>query len=53
MADNTVFDSVFKTMAHKTPQLLVPFINEAFGRNYPPDEPIIQFRGLRETSRAL
>ena len=48
MADNTVFDSVFKTMAHKTPQLLVPFINEAFGRNYPPDEPIIQFSNEHE-----
>ena len=41
--DNTIFDSVFKTMLKKTPQLIVPFINEAFGRNYDPKEPVIQF----------
>ena len=41
--DNTVFDSVFKTLIHKTPQLIVPFINEAFDRNYASDEPVVQF----------
>ena len=30
----TVFDSVFKTMVRKAPRLLIPFINEVFGRNY-------------------
>lgn len=53
MADNTIFDSVFKTMIHKTPQLIVPFINEAFGRDYPANTPVIQFsnehEGLRGT----
>ncbi len=43
MADNTVFDSVFKTMLHKAPKLIVPFINEVFGRNYPDDAPVVQF----------
>ena len=43
MADNTVYDSVFKTMVSKTPQLLVPFVNEAFDRNYPSDTPVIRF----------
>lgn len=54
MADNTVFDSVFKTIVHKTPQLMVPFINEAFNRSYPADAPITQFsnehEGLRGTT---
>ena len=48
MADNTVFDSVFKTMVHKAPQLVVPFINEAFGRSYPSDAPIVQFNSEHE-----
>ncbi|MBQ9003552.1 MAG: hypothetical protein IJ087_17020, partial [Eggerthellaceae bacterium] len=48
MADNTVFDSVFKTMVHKTPQLVIPFINEAFGRSYPADAPIVQFNSEHE-----
>ena len=51
MADNTVFDSVFKTMVHKLPQLVVPFINEAFGRDYPDDEPIAQFNSEHEGPR--
>lgn len=51
MADNTVFDSVFKTMVHKTPQLIVPFINEAFGREYPADTPVIQFSNEHEELR--
>ena len=51
MADSTVFDSVFKTMVHKTPQLVVPFVNEAFGRNYPPSTPVIQFNNEHEGPR--
>lgn len=54
MAENTVFDSVFKTMVHKTPQLIVPFVNEAFGRSYPSNTPVVQFsnehEGLRGTN---
>jgi hypothetical protein len=48
MENSTVFDSVFKTMIHKAPQLLVPFINEVFGRNYPEDSEIIQFNSEHE-----
>lgn len=48
MADNTVFDSVFKTMVHKAPRLLIPFINEVFGRNYLEDCEIVQFNSEHE-----
>ena len=40
---SNIYDSVFKTMVHKTPKLLIPLINEAFGRRYEIDEPIVQF----------
>ena len=43
MPDNTVYDSVFKTTVQKAPDLVIPFINEAFGRDYPADEQIMQF----------
>lgn len=49
MANNTVFDSVFKTLIHKAPHLIVPFINEAFGRSYPQDTPVVQFSNEHET----
>lgn len=51
MADNTVFDSVFKTMVHRSPQLMIPFINEVFGRNYPQDSPIVRFSDEHESFR--
>lgn len=51
MADNTVFDSVFKTMVRKAPRLLIPFINETFGRNYPQDAPITSFSSEHEGVR--
>lgn len=51
MTDNTVFDSVFKTMAHKMPKLMIPFINEVFGRDYPDDEAIVQFSNEHESLR--
>jgi hypothetical protein len=35
-------------MVHKAPQLLVPFINEVFGRNYPDDSEIIRFNSEHE-----
>lgn len=37
MADNTIFDDVFKTMVEKMPHLVVPLINEVFGTSYPED----------------
>ncbi len=49
MEDNTIFDSVFKTMLRKTPELIVPFINESFGRSYPLDAEIVQFTNEHET----
>ena len=48
MPDNTVFDSVFKTMMQKTPRLIVPFINEAFGRSYALDDPILRIDNEHE-----
>ena len=51
MPDNTVFDSVFKTMVHKIPKLLIPFINETFGRDYPNDAKIVRFCDEHEGPR--
>ena len=42
MADNTIFDDVFRTMLEKMPELVIPLINEVFGKNYPADIPITQ-----------
>ena len=44
MADNTIFDDVFRTMLDKMPELVVPLINEAFGTNYPTDVAVEQQR---------
>ena len=44
MADNTIFDDVFRTMLEKMPELVVPLINEAFGTNYPADVAVEQQR---------
>ena len=51
MADNTVFDSVFKTLIHNAPQLVIPFINETFGRDYPDDAQVVQFSNEHEGFR--
>jgi len=51
MTDNTVFDSVFRTMVEKTPELVIPLINEAFGRSYPDDVPFEQYRNEHETEQ--
>lgn len=51
MADGTVFDSVFKTMVHKAPRLVIPLINEVFGRSYPTDAELIQFSNEHEGPR--
>lgn len=40
----TIFDDVFRTIAQKMPQLLIPLINEVFQTNYSADE---QFEQLR------
>ncbi len=51
MAESTVFDSVFKTMAHKMPKLMIPFINEVFDRDYPQDTELVHFSNEHETLR--
>ena len=50
MPDNTVYDSVFKTTVQKAPDLVIPFINEAFGRDYPADEQIMQFNSEHDNA---
>lgn len=42
MANNTIFDDVFRTMLERMPQLIIPVINEVFGTNYPLDVPLTQ-----------
>jgi len=48
MTDNTVYDSAFKTMAHKAPKLMIPLINVAFKRDYPVDAEVVQFSNEHE-----
>lgn len=48
MDSSNIYDSVFKTMVHKTPKLLIPLINEVFGRRYEIDAPIVQFNEEHE-----
>ena len=49
MANNTIFDDVFRTMLEKMPELVIPLINEVFGTNYPADIPIEQQRNEHQT----
>lgn len=49
MADNTIFDDVFRTMLEKMPEFVIPLINEVFGTNYPADIPIEQQRNEHQT----
>lgn len=49
MANNTIFDDVFRTMLEKMPELVIPLINEVFGTNYPTDIPIEQQRNEHQT----
>lgn len=48
MGSSNIYGSVFKAMVHKTPKLLIPFINEVFGRRYEIDAPIVQFNEEHE-----
>ena len=36
----TVYDDVFRTMIDKMPHLVIPLINEVFGKQYPDSEPV-------------
>lgn len=49
MADNTIFDDVFRTMLEKMPQLIIPVINEVFHTSYSEDTPIQQYRNEHHT----
>lgn len=42
---STIYDDVFRTMIEKMPQLIVPFINEVFGKSYPKDIEIKRLDG--------
>lgn len=44
MADNTIFDDVFRTMLEKMPVLIIPVINEVFHTSYAKNEEIVQYR---------
>ena len=41
---STIFDDVFRTIAQKMPQLLIPLINEVFHTNYSEDTDFGQLR---------
>ena len=49
MANNTIFDNVFRTMLEKMPELVVPLINEVFDTNYPADIAVEQQRNEHQT----
>ena len=49
MANNTIFDDVFRTKLERMPELIIPLINEVFGTNYPADIPIEQQRNEHQT----
>lgn len=49
MANNTIFDDVFRTMLEKMPELIIPVINEIFGTKYPLDVSLEQMRNEHQT----
>lgn len=51
MANNTIFDDVFRTLLEKMPELAVPLINEVFGTSYPEDIQLIQKRNDHQTKQ--
>ena len=53
MANNTVFDDVFRTLLEKMPHLVIPLINEVFGTDYPDDIPIVQKRNEHLTATGI
>ena len=53
MANNTIFDDVFRTMLEKMPHLIIPLINEVFGTDYPDDIPIVQKRNEHLTATGI
>ena len=49
LADNTIFDDVFRTMLEKMPRLIIPVINEVFQTSYSEHEHIEQYRNEHHT----
>ena len=41
---STIFDDVFRTIAQKMPQLLIPLINEVFHTSYSYEDHFVQLR---------
>lgn len=39
---NTIFDDTFRTLIEKMPSLVIPFVNEVFGTNYPEDAEVVR-----------
>ncbi len=44
LAPATIFDDVFRTLAQKMPELLIPLVNEVFHTNYPENQEFEQLR---------
>ena len=42
-SNSTIFDDVFRTMLAKTPELIIPLINEIFDTEYPPDVTVTRY----------
>ena len=51
MANNTIFDDVFRALLEKIPELAVPLINEVFGTSYPENILLIQKRNEHQTKQ--
>ena len=48
-SSSTIFDDAFRTMQQKMPWLLIPIINDAFGKNYPLDTEVKRLPERYET----
>lgn len=48
MANNTIFDDVFRTMMEKMTYLMIPLINEVFHTSYTEDVEIVQLRNEQQ-----
>ena len=50
---STIFDDVFRTIAQKMPQLLIPLINEVFHTSYSEEEHFEQLRKVWNRDHGL
>lgn len=51
--NGTIFDDVFRTIAQKMPQLLIPLINEVFQTDYSEKQEFVQLRKTAPSSAAI